>query len=424
MPNVPLELIRPNPYRDFDLHPIGEEQVERLMASIDHTGFWASVVARRVADGYQLAFGHHRIEAARRLNATVVPIEVRELSDWQMVEMLAAENATQRGSTAAACLDAVAAISKVLAYNLLRWENEATFARACGKVAINFPTCRGRLEAGTGIGADCITAFMPKDAFRDHQVREALGILKDSGRMADIVADAGAMAGAELAAEREAAERELAEAQRREAAARTKREREALAKVTTKAKRKASAKGNATTATVNAVAAIKRQPVIFDARVPKLFKVEAHGATFRQIITGATFRSYLKLDQQYAFAQSVIAALREAKPGKEITAADIRTECWSRIESGLGMARGRMRTAPERPYLEEIKEGLNLVRRAEGDFKRGVALLLRGFQLGEQLDAKQAERLDKMEQTFVVGWDGMKPHRENVKRHLKLIREK
>jgi hypothetical protein len=262
---------------------------------------------------------------------------------------------------------------------------------------------------------------MPKDAFRDHQIREALGTLKDSGRMATIVADAGAIAGAELAAEHETAERELAEAQRREAAARTKREREALAKETTKAKRKAATKRKSTTATSNAVAAIKRHPVIFDARIPKLFKAEVLGATFRQIITGETFQAYLKLDQQYAFAIAVIAALHEAKPNREITATDIRTECWSRIETGLGMARGQMRTAPERPYLEEIKEGLNMIRRAEGDFKRGVALLLRGFQLGEHLDAKQAERLDKMEETFTVGWSGIKPHRDNVKRHLKLV---
>jgi hypothetical protein len=118
-----------------------------------------------------------------------VPLEVRELSDWQMVRMLASENATQRGSTAAACLDAVAAISKVLAYNLLRWENEASFAQNCAKPPIDFPRCRGRLEAGSGIGSDCVLAFAPKNSFTGHQVSDALGILKDSGRMAAIVAE-------------------------------------------------------------------------------------------------------------------------------------------------------------------------------------------------------------------------------------------
>jgi ParB family transcriptional regulator, chromosome partitioning protein len=111
---IPLQDLHPNPFRNFELHPIEPAQVERLKASIDADGFWASVVARKAADGYQIAFGHHRIEAARRLGLDAAPIEVRELSDWQMVRMLASENATQRGSTVAACLDAVAAIAQVL----------------------------------------------------------------------------------------------------------------------------------------------------------------------------------------------------------------------------------------------------------------------------------------------------------------------
>ena len=106
---------------------------------------------------------------------------------------------------------------------------------------------------------------------------------------------------------------------------------------------------------------------------------------------------------------------------KEITARDIRAECWSRIESGLNLPRGRMRTAPERPYLEEIKEGLNFLRRAEGDFKRGIALLLRGLQLGERLDAQQLERLLRTENTFTTGWNGIKEYRQPTQ-HLQLIK--
>ena len=42
-----------------------------------------------------------------------MPIEVQDLSDWHMVVMLATENATQRGTTAAASLDSIAAISGI-----------------------------------------------------------------------------------------------------------------------------------------------------------------------------------------------------------------------------------------------------------------------------------------------------------------------
>lgn len=420
MPDIALSLLDSNPYRDFDLHPIDQEQVDRLKASIGADGFWASVVARKVGNRYEIAFGHHRIEAARQRGDTVAPIEVRDLSDRQMVRMLASENATQRGSTTAAALDAVQAICRVLAYDLLRWD-EAMFARFHANIGISYHECRGRIEAGSGIGTSCVKAFAPEGAFTEHQIRIQLAVLKESGRMADIIDKARAAADGELRAEQEAAERELTKAQENEAAAKTKREREAASKNLNKAKKAAAKSKKATDATGKAVAAAKeRQPVIYDARCAQLFKLESHAEVFRRIVTGETFQSYLKLNQQFAFAKSVLASLRENMPNKEVTSRDIRVECWSRIETGLGMAKGKMRTAPERPYLEEIKEGLNMLRRAEGDFKRGVALLIRGFTLGERLNPKQVERLNAIEATFDAGWDGMKPYRQ-AKPTLKLV---
>lgn len=110
--------------------------------------------------------------------------------------MLASENATQRGSTAAAVLDAVAAISRILAYGLLRWD-EATFRGFPQNVGISYAECRGRLESGSGIGRDCIQAFAPQGAFTITQIEVALGTLKDSGRMAGIIAEASSRAEAE-----------------------------------------------------------------------------------------------------------------------------------------------------------------------------------------------------------------------------------
>jgi hypothetical protein len=232
---IPLSQIHPNPYRDFDLHPIDPAQVDRLKASMDLDGFWASVVARKVADGYQLAYGHHRIEAARTLGMTSVPLEVRQLNDWQMVRMLATENATQRGIAAAAGLDAVQAICRLLAYELLR-HDEATFARVCPKVAIDYASCRGRLEAGSGIGTSCVLAFAPPGSLTEHQIRQNLAVLKQSGRMADLIAAAQAQVAAELRVEQQEAEAALAEAQAAEADAATKPERRAAARATKTAK--------------------------------------------------------------------------------------------------------------------------------------------------------------------------------------------
>ncbi len=153
--------------------------------------------------------------------------------------MFASENATQRGSTAAA-------FSKVLAYNLLRWDEASLVKNLTG--GIDYQTCRGMLDTGQGIGRSCIAAFAPKDAFTRHQIDSALGILKDSGRMADIIAEARAKADVELRAEQEAAERALAEAKRKEEAAKTRREREAAAKETKKAEREAAKRKKSTEA--------------------------------------------------------------------------------------------------------------------------------------------------------------------------------
>jgi ParB-like chromosome segregation protein Spo0J len=421
MTMIPLERLRSNPFRDFELHPFDPEQIEKLKASIDADGFWMSVVARKARGDYELAFGHHRIEAARQLGWTAVPIEVRDLTDWQMARMLASENATQRGSTAAACLDAVAALSKVVAYRLLRWENQATIPTNVGNlVGISHAECRGRLLAGDGIGVDCILGAATKGSFTQRQVEAALGALKNSGHMTTIVADARALADVELRAEQEAAERALAEAQRKEAAARTKRDREAAAKATTAAKRKSVKTKKATADTEAAETATRSsQPIIYDAHCAQLFRLDSHAETFRKIVTGETFQAYLPVAAQFDFAKEVIRKAAEYSPrGHMMTAAEIRQQCWSMIETGIGRLKRDLRTAPERPYLLKIRDGLNFIRRAAADHQRGVALLLDAARKGEKMDAKQQALLERLIAEITDGMDALKPLRE---RPLKIV---
>lgn len=111
----------------------------------DFEATFAGTGARPTTTGLITA---HQLKPA----APVTPVDPRAL--WLWGRMLASENAAQRGSTSAACLDAVAAISRVLAYNLLRWD-EATFFEILKKVTVDYPSCRDRLEAGSGIGWEC-----------------------------------------------------------------------------------------------------------------------------------------------------------------------------------------------------------------------------------------------------------------------------
>jgi ribosomal protein S13 len=90
--DVRLDLIDANPHRDLKTYPWMERKVESLMRSINDVGFWASVIGRPKGRRYELAFGHHRLEAAERLKMKALPLIVAPLSDQQMLQYMGREN--------------------------------------------------------------------------------------------------------------------------------------------------------------------------------------------------------------------------------------------------------------------------------------------------------------------------------------------
>jgi hypothetical protein len=95
--------IRPNPFRDLNFNGFNSDTVMGLMASIEDTGFWSNITGRLADDGVEIADGHHRIEALRRLHEDDIEVEIAisELSDRHMLKMMIAENMNQRGNAAA-----------------------------------------------------------------------------------------------------------------------------------------------------------------------------------------------------------------------------------------------------------------------------------------------------------------------------------
>jgi hypothetical protein len=91
--SAPIELIDANPFRRLDVYPYIPEKIEALRRSLQDVGFWEGVLARQTANGrYQIAFGHHRIEAARREGLKEVPLIVRDLTDKEMLQFMGREN--------------------------------------------------------------------------------------------------------------------------------------------------------------------------------------------------------------------------------------------------------------------------------------------------------------------------------------------
>jgi hypothetical protein len=385
---IPLDRLRSNSFRDFELHPIDPVQVAKLQASIKADGFWASVVARPVGDNYEIAFGHHRTEAARQLKMKEAPIEIRDLSDWQMVRMLASENATQRGSTAAAALDAIAAISKVLALECFRHDNAGSVKiltdlknpDAANKIWAN-------TRSGEGPGFRCVQALMPEGAYTTAQIQTALGILKDSGRMAAIVAAARAKAETEIAAERKPTE----------------------PKTRSKPKR-ASAPATRPAATPE---------ITFDANCARLFRLDSHVAEFRRIVTDRTVRSFLPVDQQFAFAESIIGALKD----RELTAISLREQANVLLYENLGAPRAKLATSKKRPTDHRVTDGMNLLRRGTHDVKRGCRILASVIEDGVELSSAALARLDALTDDITDAMATLKPDARKRRGNLRLINQ-
>ena len=108
--SFPLDAIAPNPYqvRLAD----DAEHVRSLAESIARDGLLQVPTGRRVGKDIQLAFGHSRLAAYRQLSAddragggdgeaySTFPVIVRELTDRQMSDLAASENARRKNLTA------------------------------------------------------------------------------------------------------------------------------------------------------------------------------------------------------------------------------------------------------------------------------------------------------------------------------------
>jgi ParB family chromosome partitioning protein len=87
---IPLVQLRPNPFQPRQ-HFDGDS-VEELADSLRIHGFFGHLLARKQGRGYQIAYGERRLRAAKLAGLETIPVQVRELSDRQMVEIALTEN--------------------------------------------------------------------------------------------------------------------------------------------------------------------------------------------------------------------------------------------------------------------------------------------------------------------------------------------
>jgi ParB/Sulfiredoxin domain len=298
---VPLDKIKPNPWRSLDLFPIDEEHVDDLVKSITRHDFWGGLKARKIDGFYEAACGAHRIEAARRYGLKSIDILVGDMSDDEMIDLMCRENGTQAGSNAASTMSDVVAVTRRLITIMLTkdfreihqkypglFEGEDGFARARGKLLARI----GDPNKDGGIGRDLIIRYLGgKDSPRNEQeIRDAIATLKMSGRYDDFVDDALAKIETEKFAKSDAA--------------------------------KTSAKK---TEVIPKPKPVRKRTV--DERCARVFKNDTQFRAFRDAVTTEAAKRFIPVDQQMKVAKMIVADM--GQPGfkkKQLGAAFIKQQ--------------------------------------------------------------------------------------------------
>ncbi|GAI12002.1 unnamed protein product, partial [marine sediment metagenome] len=148
-------------------YPINQEKVTQLCNSIKETTFWDNILARptSIKGKFEIAYGHHRLPAIKKElgEDAIVDIPVRELSDENMLKIMANENMREWSTDWRIIVETVRAAKKFL-------DGHPGVVKKLGFQR------SARIKEGTG--ARTIAKFLGKN-WPEYSVSEALGIMKD-----------------------------------------------------------------------------------------------------------------------------------------------------------------------------------------------------------------------------------------------------
>jgi len=149
------------------------------MISIRATDFWDNIVVRPSDNGYyQLAYGHHRLEALRRLKIGEIDIPVKNLSDTIMLDMMARENYAW-GQSPNLVLETVRSVRIHLNKVLAKYDSYQEFHKYSDEsVRVLFTGVKGDFKKAknSGVGRETIFKFLG-EGYRPHHIQSALSVL-------------------------------------------------------------------------------------------------------------------------------------------------------------------------------------------------------------------------------------------------------
>lgn len=171
--------VRANPFRDIEHYPLQPAKIKALRASINNTDFWPTVVARLHSDGYpEIAFGHHRLAAAREEFGEDgrIPLNIKQLSDERMLKMMADENKLEYAADVGVLLETIRTVVFAYADDRVALDpphpkTQAHHLRHAPSFTLDLATYPGHPYT-----ANTIAAFLMWD---DSVVRDALVVLEE-----------------------------------------------------------------------------------------------------------------------------------------------------------------------------------------------------------------------------------------------------
>ena len=177
---IKLSKLLPNPYRDIGNYPIVEDRVAKLKGSILHTEFWGGLVCRKYPKRkgyYQIAFGHHRIEALKELKYTEIPIKVLGYSNAQMLQAMAEENREIGQHDIKIMTQTVEQVKKFLDVELAKYKTWEELSDKSIKQLFESEAV-WRNTKSKGVGRTTILKFLGK-TWKQSEIQFALEVLCD-----------------------------------------------------------------------------------------------------------------------------------------------------------------------------------------------------------------------------------------------------
>lgn len=177
----------PNPHRRVGEYPFNEEKINKLAHSMNETFIWKNLIARRSPtkkDKYELAYGHHRWMALKKLKVKEIEISVEKIDDATMLKVMADENGDDFHMTPAVLFETIKSVKLYLDKQIKGkgWDDLDSATTRLFATPSKFAVVQ---KNDIGVGESAIKVFLG-DNWSGNQIKEALATLRATGELPEV----------------------------------------------------------------------------------------------------------------------------------------------------------------------------------------------------------------------------------------------